>query len=196
MPRIAPKDRTELGDFEALFKGVEGAMGFVPNSFFTFAHWPELMQSFAGFAGTVLGPGTIDPGLKQLIAFMSSNASGCRYCQAHTSHSAEKRGVDTDKIAAVFEYETSPIFTPAERSALRVAARAGSVPNGVEDEDFDALRKHYSEREIVEIVAVISLFGFLNRWNDTVATELEASPLRFADTHLAGHGWQAGKHAT
>ncbi len=103
---------------------------------------------------------------------------------------------DADKIAAVFEYETSPIFTPAERSALRVAARAGSVPNGVEDEDFDELRKHYSERETVEIVAVISLFGFLNRWNDTVATELEASPLRFADTHLAGHGWQAGKHTT
>ncbi|MEE8043440.1 MAG: hypothetical protein V3T15_11650, partial [Pseudomonadales bacterium] len=68
MPRIAPKERAELADFEGLFQGVEGAMGFVPNSFFTFAHWPELMQSFAGFAGTVLGPGTIDPGLKQLIA--------------------------------------------------------------------------------------------------------------------------------
>ena len=77
-----------------------------------------------------------------------------------------------------------------------MAARAGSVPNGVEDEDFDELRKHYNEREIVEIVAVISLFGFLNRWNDTLATELEASPLRFADAHLAAHGWQPGKHAS
>ncbi len=195
MPRLAPRERTELADFEPLLKGVEGAMGFVPNSFYALAHWPELLQSFSGFAGTILAPGTIDAGLKQLIAFMSSNAAGCRYCQAHTSHSAERRGVGADKIDAVFEYETSPLFTQPERAALRVAARAATVPNGVQDEDFDELRKHYDEREMVEIVAVISLFGFLNRWNDTLATELEASPLSFASEHLAPRGWELGKHS-
>ena len=196
MPRITPRQRAELADFEPLLKGVEGAMGFVPNSFYALAHWPELLQSFAAFAGTILGPGTIDAGLKQLIALMASNAAGCRYCQAHTSHSAERRGVGTEKIDAVFEYESSPVFTPAERAALRVAARAATVPNGVEDEDFEELRKHYDEREMAEIVAVISLFGFLNRWNDTLATELEASPLSFASEHLAAHGWELGKHAS
>lgn len=195
MPRIATRERRELEDFEPLFQAMEDAMGFVPNSFYTLAHWPELLQRFSALAGTVLGPGVIDPGLKQLLAFMSSNAAGCRYCQAHTSHGAEKRGVSPMKLDAVFEYETSPIFTDAERAALRVAHRAATVPNGVEDEDFEALRAQFDEREMVEIVAVIALFGFLNRWNDTVATELEASPLGFAREHLASRGWSPGKHA-
>jgi hypothetical protein len=44
-------------------------------------------------------------------------------------------------------------------------------------------------------VAVISLFGWLNRWNDTMATELEDEPLAFASQHLTANGWSAGKHA-
>ena len=55
--------------------------------------------------------------------------------------------------------------------------------------------KHFSDDEIVEIVAVIAMFGWLNRWNDTMATELEAPPLAFAEQYLAGRGWTPGRHA-
>ncbi|MDZ7727690.1 MAG: hypothetical protein U5Q44_05530 [Dehalococcoidia bacterium] len=44
-------------------------------------------------------------------------------------------------------------------------------------------------------MGVISLFGWLNRWNDTMATDLEEEPLAFAQEHLGGAGWAAGKHA-
>jgi hypothetical protein len=47
---------------------------------------------------------------------------------------------------------------------------------------------------VVEIVGVIAMFGFLNRWNDTLATPLEDAPLEFGEKHLAAHGWDAGKH--
>ena len=47
---------------------------------------------------------------------------------------------------------------------------------------------------LFDLVAVIALFGWLNRWNDSVATELQASPLAFARDQLAPHGWDAGKH--
>jgi hypothetical protein len=46
----------------------------------------------------------------------------------------------------------------------------------------------------VQSVGVISLFGYLNRWNDTMATTLEPEPLEFATQHLAKRGWQPGKH--
>jgi len=46
----------------------------------------------------------------------------------------------------------------------------------------------------VEIIAVIAFYGFLNRWNDSLATELETSPLSFAQCTLAASGWSAGKH--
>ena len=47
----------------------------------------------------------------------------------------------------------------------------------------------------MDIVAVISLFGFLNRFNDTMATELEASPIEAGNRFLAKKGWSVGKHA-
>ena len=195
MTRIAEINRGSLPALEPVFAMTELAMGFVPNSMLTMAHWPQLLQAFGAVAGTVLGPGgEVDPGLKQLIAFVVSNAAGCRYCQAHTSHTAERRGVDPAKIEAAFEFETSALFSEAERCALRVAARAGMVPNAVENTDMASLATHFTPRQVVEIVAVISTFGFLNRWNDTMATTLEEAPRQFGSSHLAGHGWMVGKH--
>jgi AhpD family alkylhydroperoxidase len=167
---------------------------FVPNSFYAMAHWPELLKNFSALAGTVLGPGEIDLGLKQLIAFVVSNAAGSRYCQAHTSHNATRRGMAEEKIQAAFEFETSALFNDLERAALRVALHAGLVPNAVEASHFDQLKSHYSDRQITEIVAVISLFGYLNRWNDTMATSLEDKAIHFAERVLAPTGWQGDKH--
>jgi AhpD family alkylhydroperoxidase len=196
MTRINQVDRATAQELEPLFQMLEQTMGFLPNSFLTMAHWPEFLQSLAGCAGTVLATGEIEPQLKQLVAFVSSNASGCRYCQAHTSHSAEKSGASPEKIQAAFEFETSELFTDAERAALRLAAHAGMVPNGVTGEHVESMRQHYSDRQIVEIVAVISLFGAFNRWNDTMATTLESSPTQFAGRVLSDSGWEAGKHGS
>ena len=63
------------------------------------------------------------------------------------------------------------------------------------DDDFTAMRLHFSEEQIVEIVAVISVFGFLNRFNDTMGTPLEDVPTATGEKYLAGHGWTPGKHA-
>ena len=173
----------------------EARMGFVPNSMLTMAHWPELVQSFTPLVATVLGGGTLPQDLKQMIAAVVSSAAGCRYCEAHTTHgSAEKMGVSEEKVAKVWEFQTSNLFSDAERAALDLALAAGQVPNAATDAHFETLRAHYDEREIVEIVAVISVFGFLNRWNDTMATTLEAEPRDFAEAIMQPAGWAIGKH--
>jgi hypothetical protein len=56
------------------------------------------------------------------------------------------------------------------------------------------LRRHWDEGEVVEIMGVIALFGFLNRWNDSMGTALEDLPMTAADRHLSHTGWEAGKH--
>lgn len=195
MPRIDPIPRAELTEFEDIFATVEANLGVLPNSTLTMAHRPDIMRAFAALNEAVMGPGSVDSGLKQLVAAMVSNAAGCRYCQAHTGHVATKRGVQERKIQALFEFETSDLFTSPERAALRVARGAGRVPNEVTDSDFAELRRHFSDKQCVELVAVMANFGFLNRWNDTMATELEQSPLAFAREQLAASGWEAGKHA-
>ncbi|MBA3069201.1 MAG: carboxymuconolactone decarboxylase family protein [Hyphomonas sp.] len=170
-------------------------MGFVPNSLKIMARNPALLQGFMGLTVSLMGPSaSLAPDLRQLIAHIASAAAGCRYCQAHTAHGAERAGVSAEKIAAVWTYETSPLFSESERAALTLAQAAGSVPNTAEGHHFDALKKHFSEDEIVEIVGIVALFGFLNRWNDTLATPLEESPLAFAEAQLGAAGWAAGKH--
>jgi alkylhydroperoxidase family enzyme len=119
---------------------------------------------------------------------------GCRYCQAHTASNATRAGAEQEKIANVWSYETSELFSPAERAALRLAHHASLVPNQATDEDFAELHRHFDDGEIVEIMGIIALFGFLNRWNDTLATDLEDEPFDFARTHLADAGWQPGRH--
>ena len=116
------------------------------------------------------------------------------YCIAHTAGGALHLGVAEEKVRAVWEYQTSPLFSPAERAALDVAVAAGCTPNAVTDEMFVELREHWSEEQIVEIVATIAMFGFLNRFNDTMATPLEEEPIEVGERMLADRGWSPGKH--
>jgi uncharacterized peroxidase-related enzyme len=194
MSRVRPLAREELAEFEEFFKLIEDTMGFVPNSMLTMGRSPEILRAFSGLSGAVLMASKIPRELKQLIALVASHSAGCRYCQAHTAHGAENLGVDEAKIGSAFEFETSPLFDERERAVLRIARDAACVPNRTTDAQFEALSSFYDEQEIVEIVAVISMFGFLNRWNDTMATELEAGPLAFAERQLGPVGWEPGRH--
>jgi AhpD family alkylhydroperoxidase len=195
MTRLEPVPRQELPQYEPIFKAVEASMGFLPSSMRTMAYIPQILDGFGALAVGVSTAGFIEPGLSQMIANVTSLASGCRYCQAHTAAHAEHVGVDAEKIEHLWEFETSELFTQAERVALRVALGAGGAPNSVTDDHFAALSEHYSNEAVVQIVGTIAMFGFLNRWNDTMATTLEDEPLAFAHNHLSGSGWEPGKHA-
>src|SRR5215469_9429684 len=196
MPRLAPLSREAVTDVGDILLASESRMGFIPNSQLIMARRPETLRAFAQLGAAINGPSsTIDPQLRNLVSQMASRAAGCGYCMAHTAHTAERVGIAADKENALWEYETSPLFSAAERAALSVAQGAAQVPNAVTDTDVPELRKQYSEAQIVDIVAVIALFGFLNRFNDTMATELETSPIEAGKRYLAERGWTVGKHA-
>lgn len=175
--RIPPLSIDELGASERqAITRAEQLMGFVANDALTMARSPVLLHAVAALVGAVYRPGRVDAGLKRLIGLVTSGAAGCRYCQGHTAHASARHGVDADKLAAVWRFETSDRFSDAERAALRVALAAGQTPNAVTDSMFDELSGHYDADQQLEIVAVVAMFGFLNRWNSTLASELEALP--------------------
>ena len=195
MTHLNPPDATALDEVKAELDFVAAAMGFEPNSMKIMAHRPNILRGFLALMGAVIGPDAVlDSGLRQMVAHIASSAAGCRYCQAHTAHGADHAGVSPEKIKALWSYADSPLFTEAERAALSLAQVGGSVPNQTEAAHFDSVKAHFSDAEIVEITAVIAAFGFLNRWNDTLATPLEDSPLAFAQASLGASGWTAGKH--
>jgi len=195
-PRLAPLPPDHDPELAEYFAKLEKRNGYLPNSQLTMQRRPKLVKAFAQLSAAVWDPeGSVDLAFRRLVGHVASRAAGCQYCMAHTAGHALHSGIDAAKLAAVWEYRTSPLFSDAERAALDVALAAGHVPNEVTDPMFAELRKHWSEGEIVEIVAVIALFGFLNRWNDTMATPLESEPLEVGEKHLAGMGWSVGKHA-
>jgi uncharacterized peroxidase-related enzyme len=194
-PRLAPLPADHTPELKDHLEVARQRMGFIPNSMLIMQRNPKLTKAFGMLSAAIWDPdGKVDRKLKRLISHVASRAAGCQYCMAHTAEGAAKYGVEDKKLDAVWDYQTSPLFSAAERAALDLAVAASTVPNGVTDEMFLQLRKHWSEDEIIEIVGVISVFGFLNRWNDTLATPLEESPLHFGEQHLAAHGWEAGKH--
>ena len=114
---------------------------------------------------------------------------------AHNAGASLQTGIDDEKLARVWEFRASPLFTEAERVALEFAIAAASQPNDVTDELFERMKQYWTEGEIVEITALVSYFGFMNRFNDTMATPLEDEPAHVAEEHIAQHGWAIGKHA-
>jgi len=191
---MEPLRRQDHPELEELWRLYDDSMSFVPNSLFTMARRPEILEAFSDLITKIWRTGTVPVGLKPLIAIVASTAAGCRYCQAHETVDAKMRGVDEAKIAEVWDFERSERYDDAERSALRFARDAGVVPNAVTPAHFEELRNHWDEGEIVEILAVIGLFGFLNRWNDSMATDLEEIPRTFAGRTIGPHGWGPGKH--
>jgi uncharacterized peroxidase-related enzyme len=183
MPRITGVDWDQLADHRELFELIGETYGFVPNSFRTLGRNSALLAA-AGRLGNIV---MIDAQhtsleLRWLVAHVSSRAAGCAYCAAHSAlYASRVGGASVEKVREVWEFETSELFTEAERAALRLAWAAGLAPNQATDAHFEALAEHFSEEAILELVAVIALFGFFNRWNDTLATDLESVPAAFRE---------------
>jgi len=186
---IGGKKREDFSALEDLFKGAESFMGYVPNAHLTMAEKPELLMAFSNLAMTIFQSEGIDMQTKQLIALASSLSSGCKYCQAHTSHGAERAGTKEEKIAEILNYAESDYYSDEERAVLDLAFASGRAPNISNAAHFNELKKYFSDDQIIDIVSVISMFGFLNRWNDTLGTKLEDVPRDFVEEKLKPLGW-------
>lgn len=194
MPHLPPLSRDAVPEFKERFDHYENTRGFIPNSILTMSRRPAIAAAFMQLNKVVLYEGTVDEELKMLVSLIASQTAGCLYCQAHMANLSSIYQASDKKIAAVWEFDSSDLFSDAERAALRLAVNASLIPNQATQEDFDELARYFDDGQIVELVASIALFGYLNRWNDTMATGLEEHAAKVADRTIGDGGWQAGKH--
>ncbi|MBI1340071.1 carboxymuconolactone decarboxylase family protein [bacterium] len=196
MPLVDPLPLGHDPEVAALAAFFNTTLGFPPNSVLTMQRRPEIARAFIGLNRAVMtNHGNLTSELKRLVALLSSTAAGCRYCQAHTALAAERFGSTPERLADVWTYETSPHFTDAEKAAFDLAIAGSAQPSAIDGELKSRLRVHWDEGDIVELMGVISLFGFLNRWNDGMGTSIEADAARAGDQYVGGRGWTPGKHA-
>ena len=195
MPLVTPlpaDSNTEVAELAEFFNET---LGFCPNSVLTMMHRPKIAKAFIELNMAVMeNQGRVTSALKRLIAYVSSNVTGCRYCQAHTIRAAERYGAEQEQLDNIWEYQTHPAFSPAERAALDFSIAASTVPNGVDAAIQTRLHEHWNDNDIVELLGVISLFGYLNRWNDSMATTLEEGAIASGESLLAHQGWCVEKH--
>ncbi len=171
-------------------------LGFCPNSIKTMQRRPRIASAFIEMNQAVMeNKGRVTSALKRLIAYVSSHATGCQYCQAHGIRAAERYGASKEQLENIWEYKTHPAFNDAERAALDLSIAASNVPNSVSEEISERMRSHWEPGEIVEIMGVIALFGYLNRWNDSMATTIEKGAIDSGLELLAEKSnWNGGKH--
>jgi alkylhydroperoxidase family enzyme len=195
MAHMQPLDKSTTPELAEDFAIFEKILGFVPNSLLTMQRKPAMVKGFGELTKAVMSAdGEVDLGFMRLIAHFSSRAAGCQYCEAHSLIAANIHGISQQKLDAIWEYKSSELYSEAERVALDFALAAGSVPNAVTPELFAQMREHWSENQICEILGAVCLYGFLNRWNDSMATDLEESPKAMGEKVLAQGGWNGGKH--
>jgi alkylhydroperoxidase family enzyme len=155
--------------------------------------WPEMYKKVKELQAMVfLSPPGLE--LNMMVFTMSSLAAGCRHCQAHGAHGLDRVGVSLDKIQALWTYATSDLFDDHERAALDFALAAGSAPSAVDASHHAAIREHFFDEEARTLLAVVALGGFMNRYNDGLATVTDAESADWAQEQLGPLGWDIGKH--
>ena len=195
MSLIDPINTIEDAETKELVKFFNETLGFCPNSVLTMQKNPALAKAFINLNMAVMeNHGALTSEFKRLIAFVSSNTSGCRYCQAHTIRAAERYGASKERLDNIWNFEQSDCFSDQEKVALKFTREASKVPVATTQEMEEELKQHWSENDIIEIMSVIALFGYLNRWNDVMGTFLEEDAVESANQYLKDKGWDIGKH--
>lgn len=195
MPLVKPLSPDTNPEVQKLAEFFNETLGFCPNSVLTMQIRPHIAEAFINLNMAVMkNEGSVTSALKRMIAWVSSNATGCRYCQAHAIRAAERYGAEQEQLDNIWEYRTHSSFSAAERAALDFSLAASVIPNAVDENIKAELHKYWDDGEIVEMLGVISLFGYLNRWNDSMGTSLEGDAIDSGEKYLGKHGWGKGKH--
>ena len=195
MALVAPLSIDENEEVTELARFFNETLGFCPNSVLTMQHRPAIAKAFINLNMAVMAnDGRVTAEQKRLIGYITSANTGCRYCEAHTILAAERYGGSVERLANIWSFRASDLYTDAEKAAFEFALAASSVPNAVDDEITAQLHEYWDEGEIVEILGVISLFGYLNRWNDSMGTTMESGAVDAGERLLTASDWTRGKH--
>ncbi len=195
MALVTPLSAEHDPETKKLAEFFNETLGFCPNCVLTRQRRPAISKAFMNRNKAVMAnEGRVTSALKRMIAWVSSNATGCRYCQAHAIRAAERYGAEQEQLNNIWEYRTHDAFSDAERAALDFSLAASQIPNAVNAAIKKRLYEHWDEGEIVEMLGVISLFGYLNRWNDSMGTSIEDGAVESGNQYLGKHGFEVGKH--
>ena len=175
MPRISQLTTEQAqGEAREIMAAIEKKAGRVTNFVRTIAHRPEVLKALLPLYSAITGRGTVDARIKEYVYMKTSMINRCDYCLASHIASSKRHGVTEEQVRALAgDYAASPLFSDAEKLAVRYAEQMTRDANGLSDADFAALKLHFSEEQIVEITLVSCMANFTNRLNDALRVPLD-----------------------
>lgn len=102
-----------------------------------------------------------DPSFRTMLFWIVSRGNNCTYCLGHQESGLANRGISDDQLAALDGDWLE--FDQAKQAAFRFAGKLSFEPYAINDQDLDALRAHFDEVQIGEIVSVVAGFNATNR---------------------------------
>ncbi len=142
------------------------------NHFFrTMANRPEALKAFVAFYGAVMGPGSVERRIKELVYLTCSYANQCAYCTAAHTASGRKAGVTEDELRAL-RTGRNDAFSPPERAAIQYARELTQTANAADTRA--GLADHFNGEQIVEITLVAAMANLTNRFNNGLMLQPEA----------------------
>lgn len=179
--RIAPLALDAVpADCRQLLEQVRGSFGLLPAGLLVLARSPALLKGALAFLSVVSAPGATPVRLRQMMGVVASLTAGSRYCTAIMAQSLARNGCPEAVIAALSDFDTSPLFSAAEQAALWLARTAMFTPCAVNDDQFDGLRAHFDDAALIELSMAIGYFGFLTRWSGTLDLDIDGDALELA----------------
>lgn len=195
MPRLDPLPlKTEDANVRAVFDDFMRERGNVPNLFRTYARRLEMMTTSFEHFRKVMYTGSVSVDEKEIAAVRTSQINGCRYCLASHLELAKKFGMSIDKFNRLGLWEENPdttnsigsgapsiesvlgdpndvVWNARERAILKIAdtlTRTASVPDALWDDACVV----FQPEELMEIVAVVCLFNYYNRFANALEIDI------------------------
>lgn len=176
MARVAAIEPAQADpSLKDLFADFLRERGAVPNMFRTLAHDPRLLQTWFDMFRATLREGEVTTRVKEMVAVRVSHLNQSRYCLGSHTGLAKRFGVTEAQVSCLTGAGEAP-FTPAEQAAVSYGEALTLHPDGVPEPIFAELRKHWNERQIVEITAVAAMFNSFNRFNNALQVDLTVYP--------------------
>ena len=146
-----------------IYEKFEKETGKVPQWVKVMAHRPEILKEFVELFKTIMGQGEIEPLLKWKIALVVSQTLRCPFCVDVSEKMLQKLGADEETLKKIKELSTE------EKEILELVKDVTLDGHLDRPELFDRLKEKFNEAQIIEIISVMGLFNYINRFNNTLA---------------------------
>jgi uncharacterized peroxidase-related enzyme len=134
------------------------------------AQRPEMLKNFLSFYASV--GRSLDRKLYELLYLRVSFINGCRYCTQHHVAASKRLGLTAEDLTALKQGNYSR-YDEKDRAALTYAEKLTRAPHEITESDFEELKKHFPDPEIVDLHMLVGLANLTNRLTDPLGLELE-----------------------